>query len=230
MPFFDDSGPRPEEEHNPVWRSLALVRDQPERMVALNIGWAVQSVPLLVSWALPQLPLWLRVGLSFYTAAAMIVATAVLFAILHETSSGVPLEWDLVKTAVTANVLPAFSKLLPLFSLFYWLALASAWLAGRQLLLPDALVRLAMLLLGVVALYWGPLSAAEPALTSVGIFKQSVRLFWQSPGATLQVGAACLAALVLGIISIAGFFLIIPALIALMQIQLYRSVHVSSAK
>ena len=223
MPFLDDSGPRPEEECTPLWRSFALLGDQLERLVLLNIVWALQLIPLIVSWAFPQIHVAIRLALTLYTAFALIPTTGMLFGVLHETSDGVPLDFDLIRTTFKAQFIPSLVKLLPLWSLFGWLALAATASAARQLLLLDALARLLILLLAVVALYWGPLMIAEPDLPAVGIFRQSIRLFWRKPAPTLVTGIVCLAAALLGTVSVAGLFLIVSVLIALIQIQLYRS-------
>jgi|YNPNPStandDraft_1061719.scaffolds.fasta_scaffold18122_1 hypothetical protein len=222
MPFFDDSGPRPEEEKNPLWRSFALVADQLERLILLNLLWAAQIIPLLVALVFEQIPPWLRLLLSLYTAFALAPATATLFAATAEVSEGVPLDGAMLWHHFKAQVSPAFLKLLPLLSLFYWTGWLASYAAREGWLLLDTAARLLFLFLLVFSLYWGPLLVYEPDLQAWGIFYQSVRRFWQRPGPTLLMGLACLLALALGIVSIAGFMLIVPALIAVFQIQLYH--------
>lgn len=223
MPFFDDSGPRPEEERNPVWRAFALLGDQLERLVLLNIVWALQLVPLIVSWAFPQIPAALRLVLTLYTVFALIPATGMLFGVLHETSNGVPLDFDLLRATLKEQFTPSLVKLLPLWSLFGWLAIGASAASARGWLLFDALARLLILLLAVVALYWGPLMIAEPERSAVGILRQSVHLFLRKPAPTLVTGIVCLAAALLGTVSVAGLFLIVPVAVGLMQIQLLRA-------
>ncbi|MCB9134363.1 MAG: hypothetical protein H6636_02985 [Anaerolineales bacterium] len=223
MPFFDDSGLRPEEEHSPIGRAFALIGDQLERLVLLNIVWALQLVPLIVSWAFPQIPAVLRVALTLYTIFALIPATGMLFGVLHETSNGVPLDFDLMRAALKEQFVPSLVKLLPLWSLFGWLALGASAAAARGWLLFDALARLLILLLAVVGLYWGPVMIAEPDQSAVGIFRQSVHLFLRKPAPTLGTGLVCLAAALLGTVSVAGLFLIVPVAVGLMQIQLLRA-------
>jgi len=223
MPFFDDSGPRPEQERNPIWRSFALIKDQLERLILVNLLWSLQTVPLWVALAFDQIPSWLRVALSLYTTIALAPATAALFAVVADLSDDVPVDRDLLWNHFKAQVKPGFLKLLPLLSLFYWIGLLATYAAGRGWLLVDVSARLVFLLLLVFSLYWGPLLVYEPKLLAWGILYRSARRFWKRPGQTLGMGLACLFALALGIVSVAGFMLIVPVLIALFQVQLYRS-------
>jgi len=223
MPFFDDSGPRPEQERSPIWRSFALIKDQLERLILINFLWALQIIPLFVGLAFDQIPLWGKVVLSLYSAAMLPPATATLFAVVADLSSEVPLDREMVWNHFKVQVKPGFLKLLPLLSLFYWVALLSSVASAQNWLIVDTLARLVFLLLLVFSLYWGPLLVHEPKLQAWNILYRSARRFWKRPGQTLLIGLACLLALVLGVISIAGFMLIVPALIALFQVQLYRS-------
>ncbi len=221
MPFFDDSGPRPEEEHSPLWRSFALVKDQLERLILLNLIWAAQGLPLLLAFAVEQIATPLRFVLVLYTALALPPATATLFAALADLSAGATLDGEMLWQHLRAQFRPAFLKLLPLFSLFYWLALLAGLSAARGWLLVDVLARLGFLLLLVLAMTWGPLLVYRPELSAWGIFRQSLRHFWRFPAPTLGMGLASLLALLLGLVSVAGWLLIVPVLIALFQVQLY---------
>lgn len=223
MPFFDDSGPRPEQERSPIWRSFALVKDQLERLVLVNLLWALQTIPLWVALAFDQIPVWFRVGLSLYTAIALAPATAALFAVVADLSDDVPVDRDMLWNHFKAQVKPAFLKLLPLLSLFYWTGLLAGYAAAQDWLIVDTLSRMVFLLLLVFSMYWGPLLVQEPKLQAWGILYKSARRFWKRPGPTLLMGLICLLAMALGIVSIAGFMLIVPALIALFQVQLNRS-------
>ena len=223
MSFFDDSGPRPEEERSPVWRSFALVKDQLERLILVNLLWALQCAPLIVAWVF-EMPPWLRLLLTLYSVVAMITATGLLFGLTGQLSQGVPLDKDLVLDCLKETWKPSLFKLLPLYSLFGLLGWA-AYASGQQgWLLPDALARLLVLLLAVVSLYWGGLFVLREDLAFTGMLAQSVRLFWRRPGRTLVMALVSLLTLLLGVVSIAGFFLIVPVLLALYQVQLYHSV------
>lgn len=224
MPFLDDSGPRPEQERGLLWRSIALIGEQLERIVLLNILWALQLVPFLAAWAFPSLPFWLRTLFMLYSAFAFIPATATLFAVLDQVNEGLPLDVEMIKAGFRAQFVPSLTKLLPLYSLFYWLALLSVFAAQNEILFLDAVTRLLILLLAVFSVYWGGALVSEPHLSAPKIFTASMRLFWLKPGPTLLGALLCLIALALGLISIGGIFLIVPVLIVLIQIQLYRSV------
>lgn len=223
MPFFDDSGPKPEEERNIFWRSTALVGDQLEKMVFLNLIWSAQTLPAVIAWAIPALSAGLKLAMVMFTAVMLIPMTGFLFAMLDETSQGTPLDLDLARMCFRRVWLRSFIVLLPLFSLFYWLWLAATMAGSTNLVLVDAAARLGILILAVLSIYWGALFAADTGLGPIGVLKKSVILFWQRPGATLVSSFLCLLALLIGIISIGGFYLIMPVLIVLIQVQHYRN-------
>lgn len=223
MPFLDDSGARPEQETNLLWRSTALISDQLERMIALNLAWSLQLAPLCLA-VLAPLPGWARVLLASYSIFAILPATGALMYALEQAAAGVPLSIALVLEGLKLKLRPAFTRLLPLYSLFYWLGLL-AWYAGQaHLLALDVLCRLLLMVLALLSLHWGGLFAREEQLNALDIFTRSMHLFWQKPGLTLLCGFISLVALLLGIISIGGFFLIIPVLLGLLQVQLYEQV------
>jgi len=89
MPFFDDSGPKPEEATNPIARSFALVKDQLERLIVINLLWTLQCVPLILAWAL-TMPGWLRILLTAYTRGGASSSHRLLFALTEQVSLGVP--------------------------------------------------------------------------------------------------------------------------------------------
>ncbi|MCX7609286.1 MAG: hypothetical protein N2049_08740 [Anaerolineales bacterium] len=223
MPFFDDSGPRPEEERSPLWRSFALVKDQLERLILVNLLWSLQSVPLLLAFAFPEWPAMLRLIMTLYTALMLAPATATLFAVVGDLSDGTPIDGELLWRHFKMQFRPAFLKLLPLLSLFYWSALLSGFAAERNWLIVDVLARLTVLLLLVLAMWWGPLLVYRPDFQAWDILVQSALHFWQFPGQTLAMGVACLLAILLGLVSIAGWLLIVPVLVALFQVELYRA-------
>lgn len=223
MPFFDDSGPRIEEEQAPLARSFALLRDQLERMVALNLLWAVQGFPLLIAWAFPM-PEFVRVLLTLYSALAIPPTTATVFAVLRQISDSVPLDLRLLVECFRQQAISGFLKLMPLYSLFFWLAVLAALSEGQGWLMLDVLARLFLLLLLLISLYWGPLLVDHPDWSLPQLQLRAVQLVWRSPAQTLLLGVACLVSLLLGVISIAGMVLIIPVLIMLFQIEFYRAV------
>ncbi len=103
--------------------------------------------------------------------------------------------------------------------------MAAYFFSARGWLIPDTLSRLLILLFAVVSLYWGPLLIYRPEFSAWRIFRKSVQLVLQTPSKTLLTGFVCLVAILLGAISIAGLFLIVPVLVALFQVQLFRSIR-----
>jgi len=120
MPFLDDSGPRPEEERSPIRRSFALIKDQIERLIVINLLWALQCAPLLVAWAV-SMPDWLRVLLTLYSVIALIPATGLLFTLTGQLSQGIPLDREEVLETLRQTWKASLLKLLPLYSMFAWL-------------------------------------------------------------------------------------------------------------
>ncbi len=221
MPFFDDSGPQPEHEHSPLWRAITLIGERPEQMIALNVLWSGQSAPLLLAWAFPEWPWSLRIVLTFYTALAFAPASAVLLDLLAHLTQGEPVDWYDVRSALSRHWLTSFQTLLPLTSLFvasFWLI---TWFDAQEWLIAAILARLSVLMLAVVSVHWGGLYLEQA--TVWGIVRTSFQRFWRRPGQTLGIALVSALAAALGIVSVAGFLLIVPVFIALMQIELARS-------
>jgi uncharacterized membrane protein len=222
MPFFDDSGVRHEDHRGPLLSAFAMLLDQIERMVALNLVWSLNLVPALVAWFLPELPLWVRILLFAYTAVAIGPATALVYAMLKQACESDLLSIVMARETFRLIFRSSLFTLVPLYSSFIWLALLASWASQAQLVIIDTIVRLGFLLLTVFGLFWGPLFADRPELSAAGILKESIRLAWRFPLLTMLTWLACLLALVIGILSIGGLFLIIPVLLALISTQLYR--------
>lgn len=221
MPFLDDSGPKPEEERSPLGRTFALLRDQLERMVALNVFLALQGAPLLAAWAFP-LPDALRIALSLYSALALPPALLAVYAVMRRTGDGELIGGGLLLACLREMLRPGLLALMPLLSLFFWLGAGAMFFAAQGWLLPDALARLLILLLAVASLYWGPLLAAQPEWPLWRALIGSARLVWRYPATSLAAGGLSLVALALGVISIAGMVLIVPVFVALLQTEHFR--------
>src|SRR5690606_36359462 len=82
MPFFDDTGIQTEVERGPLWSAFATFASQLERMVVLNLAWAMQLMPLIIALAFYRLPEPVRVALVIYTLAALPPATAALYGVV----------------------------------------------------------------------------------------------------------------------------------------------------
>ncbi|MBE3565958.1 MAG: hypothetical protein IMW90_09545 [Thermogemmatispora sp.] len=219
MPFFEEfeADVLPEETlRRPIWGAFALLRDQLERLVALNVGWAVQLVPALVALAWPALPLALRLPLVLYSALALMPATAVLFSGVARLNRQEPLDLATVREELGRLLLPSLRTLAPLPGLCGLLCLLIVVVGPLQLLPLDVLLRLLLLILGFSAVYWGPLFLAEPGQGAWSLLWQALRLAWRYPLPTAGSLLLALAVMLVGYLSIAGFFLIAPVLAALL--------------
>lgn len=219
MPFVADVEAR-DESRGAIWQPFSTVRDNVEQLVALNLAWSVQLIPGVLALAFPQWPLWLRVGLGLYSATAVIPATGVLYTLALAASRGEPLSRDLVLDALRELLLPSFRVLTPLYGAFgilIWLAL----LVGPVAPFVSTLATLASLLWYLCATYWGPLLVADPLASVTTVAVRSIELAWRYPVETLVTAFVAAVALLVGLISIGGVFLIVPVVIALLHTQRY---------
>ena len=72
----------------PIWGPFAVIRDNVESLVVLNLGWSLQLLPGVLALAFPQLPPWLRIVMGLYSATAVIPATGVLYALTLAATRG----------------------------------------------------------------------------------------------------------------------------------------------
>ncbi len=217
MPFFEDIGAEDESIHRPIWGAFALVKDNLERLLATNIGWSLQLLPAIVAYVFIALPPIVRIVLVLYSIVALVPATGVLFRLMAHVCQYETLRLDMLKEDFREVVLPSFLSLSPLLgtlALFFWLAVFTS---AMHILLLDVLLRFIILVLLVCSLYWGPLFVEYPGRSSLFLLRQSALLVWRYPGPTLQTGIVVLLVMMLGVVSIGGFFLIVPIVVALLQ-------------
>jgi hypothetical protein len=221
MPFLDDTGPR-DERRGPIWASFATIASQVERMVAANLGWALQLVPALLALAFPQLPGWLRIVLGLYSATALPPATAVLFGLAAEACREQHIDMGLAGELLREYALRSARTLAPLYGTFGVLIWAAV-LSDAQELAPIVVVlTLVTLLWSVCGTYWGPLFVARPELSMTGLARESVRLSRRCPEGTLATWAMVGASWIVGAVSIGGLVLIVPMFVATLQTHRYR--------
>ncbi len=219
MPFVADIEAR-DEPRGAIWQSFSLIRDNVEQLVALNLAWSVQLIPGLLALAFPQWPLWPRVALGLYSATAVIPATGVLYALALAATRGEPLSRDLALDSLRQLLMPSFRVLTPLYGAFgilIWLVL----LVGPGAPFVSTLATLAGLLWSLCATYWAPLLVSNPSTSVVRVARRSIVLAWRYPAETLVTALVAAAALLVGMISIGGLFLIVPVVIALLHTQRY---------
>ncbi len=206
MPFLDDTGVRHEEHRGPSWGAFATLADQVERLVAVNVGWSVQLV------------------LAFYSATALAFVTGPLFGLVARASQQEYVNRPLAEQMLAELAIPGARTLAPLYGTLGLLFVGTQVAASAGLLLVDVVLRLVLLLLLLLATYWGPLLADQPNRSMGMIAKESARLVLRNPLLTLLTWGVSLLALLLGVISIGGLFLVVPVLMALLQTQLYQEV------
>jgi hypothetical protein len=231
MPFFDDTGINTELGRGPFWGTFATLRDQIERLLALNIVWSAQLLPGVAALGFGGLPAWMRALMLLYSGAVLAPATGLLYALVRRAAEGETLTLDLTRDLAGKLALPslrALGSLLGAVGLLLWMAayvgsLGIAW-SSTPLLALEVALRLLLLLLLACAMYWGPLLAEQPSATPASLARQAARLVWRYPGHTLLVSGAVLLTLVVGAISVGGLFLIVPVLVALLQTHMYLEV------
>jgi len=229
MPFFDDSGTRPEEHRGPFFSTFALLFDQIERMIALNIAWSIQLIPAILAFAFPSFPIWGRALLLAYTAIAIFPATGLLYKMVASACDGDLMNFEAGKEFLRGGFLPSLLTLLPLYSIFGWLVLLAILTSGKQWFIVNVAIQVLFLLTAVCSIYWGPLFVEKPNRI-LDILKTSVRIVWGSPSTTSVTGFSVLLAIALGLVSVGGLFLIVPVFVALLETQVFRNVMTKVSK
>lgn len=222
MPFFDTTGTERDERRGPLWGAFAAVAGQPERMAAVSLLWSGTLLPGLLAFGFTGWPAWLRTALLLLSAATLGPATGALFALARVASEDGHVGLEAAGDALRELALPSILRLMPLYAGLGLLGTAAGWAAAAPAL--ETLLRLALLLLALSATYWGPLFAAEPGRGSLATLAEAARLTWRRPGATLLAAGAVALTLLLGAVSVGGLFLIVPALVALLQVEIYRHI------
>jgi len=217
MPFLHDTGADEEALERPIWGVFALVKDNLERVMLANIGWALQLLPAIGALAFPQLPLIVRGVLLFYTLTALAPATALLYVWMGRVCQGELLRLEMVKEDVREQFVPSLQRLAPLFGILGFSYVLIVLLSFANLLLLDTLARFLFIILLVCALHWGPLFAEYPGRSVFFLLRKSLLLVWKYPGPTLLTGLVVLLVTLFGLFTVATFFVIVPAIVALLQ-------------
>ncbi|MGH2614175.1 MAG: hypothetical protein ACRDJC_02960 [Thermomicrobiales bacterium] len=219
MPFIADIETR-DEPRGPIWGPFAVIRNNVERLVALNLGWSAQLVPGVVALVFPGLPLWPRIVLML-TSATLVIATAgPFYALVLAATRGEHLSLELATQLTREFALSGLRALTPLcgvFGLLIWLAI----LVGPVVPAVMTLVTLTSLLWFLCATYWGPLLLFHPTASAMFLAERSIRLVWRYPAETLATALVTALALLVGMISIGGLVLIVPVVVALLQSERY---------
>ncbi len=221
MPFLDDTGVRTEVERGPLWSAFTTFASQLERMVLLNLVWALQLMPLIIAMAFYQLPSVVRIALVIYTLAALPPATAALYGVVALVIDDEHISPYIVRDQLSRLWLAGYKNLAPLYGMVGFIV----WVAYQaQTTLLSAVLQLVLLLVLVCANYWGPLTAATPERQPLTLLAESIRLMWRYPLQALLISGAVALSLALGTISVGGLFLAVPVIIALLQTYMWNYV------
>jgi len=217
VPFLDDTGVD-SKERSPLWSPFTIIADQLERFIVLNVVWAVQWIPALAALAWDELPTPVRVLLIAYSLIAYAPATVVLYGMVRHASHGDPLDLHTALDLLRTRSISGAKAIVPLIGMIGALILGSS----IPNVLISALCQLCLMLTLVFSNYWGVLVAAENHSSPFHLLIRSVRLTWKYPVQTTLLTGAVLVAGLFGTISIGGWVLIIPVVIALLQTQMAR--------
>lgn len=222
MPFLHDIEPR-DEPRSPVWAAFATVASQVERLVAVNVVWALQLAPGLLALAFPELPGAVRVAMLLYSAVVVAPATAVLYGVAAHACRHQHVDTGLVVQLARELTLPGLKILGPLFGTFgilLW-SMVAASSVGLDAL--NAPLTLAVLLWSLCATMWGPTIAAGDVHGLRPVVRASSQLVWRHPGHMLWTWAMSAAAAVIGAVSIGGLVLIVPMFIAILHTHRHQA-------
>lgn len=222
MAFFSDINTR-DEQRGPIWAPFAVIRDNVERLVLVNLGWSIQLLPGVLALAFPELPSWLRIVMGLYSATVAVPATATLYALSLAAAKGEHVSVELARDHFRELATRSFRTLGPLFGIFgvlIWVGIFSVSIAPSL----TTLATLASLLWYLCATYWGPMFVLNPEETARSLAVRSTQLLWRFPAETLATAVVAAIALVIGMVSIAGLFLIVPVVVTLLHTERYTDI------
>lgn len=205
----------------PFWATFALLREQVERLVALNLFWTLPLVPGVIGLAYPALPLLLRTVLVGFSALFIVPASFAVYTVLARALSGREITFPETWQAFRQGVTQSFRSLAPLYVFLGVLI----W-ANLSLPVPDTvLVPLRLLLLFTLgsSLTWGPLAAETPARSAAQLLRESFTLLLRHPARILWALAVSFLLLVAGTVSVGGLVLIVFVLLASYQTLLLHT-------
>jgi hypothetical protein len=220
--FIHDINAR-DEQRGPIWAPFAVIRDNVERLVLLNLGWSAQLLPGVLALAFPELPAWLRIGMGLYSATVAIPGTGVLYALSLAAAKGEHVSVELAREYFRELAIPSFRTLGPLFGIFgvlIWIGI----LAASTVPILTTVATLASLVWYLCATYWGPMLVLSPGESARSLAVRSIQLVWRHPAEALATGLVSAGALVIGMVSIAGLFLIVPVVVTLLHTERYLDV------
>lgn len=205
----------------PLWATFALLREQVERLVALNLFWAAQLLPGVVGLASGALPLLLRTALVGVSALLVVPASLAVYTVIAEAVSGSEITFADIQRAFRRGIPASFRSLAPLMALLAGLFWANLSLPGPLVLL--VLLRLLLLFVLVCSLFWGPLLVENPARSAWTLLRASLELVFRYPARTLGAALVSLLMLTVATVSVGGLVLVVFVLLATYQTLLFRT-------
>jgi hypothetical protein len=224
MPFLEDIGPREDPTRGPVMRAFAAFTGQLERLIAVNLLWAVQLVPGFAAVAFGDvLPGVVRLLLLAWTALALAAGTTVLYAVARIAADGGHIGIADLTDAFRELALPGLRSLGPLYALFGVLLWVLALPAPAGITILAGWLALVAL---VASGHWAPAVVAHPAYSMSEVLRDSVRRVVRHPGRSLGSTLVWVVLAALGVLSVGGLFLVVPILVALVQTETWRATAV----
>jgi hypothetical protein len=220
--FFSDINAR-DEQRGPIWAPFAVIRDNVERLVLVNLGWSIQLLPGVLALAFPELPAWLRIVMGLYSATVALPTTGVLYALSLAAAKGEHVSFELARDEFLELATRSFRTLGPLFGIFGVLIWIGVF-AASTVPIVTTLATLGSLIWYLCATYWGPMFVLDREAPARSLAIRSFQLVWRFPAETLATALVGAFALVIGMVSIAGLFLIVPVVIALLHTERYLNV------
>lgn len=217
--FLDDTGIVRERHSGPVFGALAVFGGQVERMVALSLGWSVALVPGAIAFAAPGLPGWVRLALVATSCLLVVPATGMLYALAAAALDGDEVGPAMALEALRSGWADAVRVLALPYLILVGLIMVAVLATGLH---PVAAVvsQLSLLAALVCSCWWVPLLVRLPGATGIGVLRGAVLLCWRRPGLTVRGALGSAAFLIIGLLTVAGFVLAVPAVLALIQVNL----------
>lgn len=222
MPFQDDTGVKLEEHQGPFWRAFGLFGDQLERMVIINMAWAIHLLPMLAALGFSSIPFGLRLVMSFYTVAILPSVSAWMYGMVAAVSELESVTWGLAQDVWDKCAWAGLRTLGPLYGVVG--LLISGILLTYQAQIVPVLLELLLLLIVVSANYWGPLLVYNPDWSAPRLLYEAGLMVWMYPAPSLILTIAVALFSLLGIISVGGITLAVPVFIALLQTQMFLKI------
>jgi hypothetical protein len=224
MPFFDDSGYDETIDRGPFWSAFAIFGSQLEKMIAVNIAWALQFAPAIFAMIFIDAPDVIRILLILYTIIAVPPATAVLYGLMREATNHESIDVGLARELFGVLFKPSYKSFAPLLGFFGFVLWSINVANAANWFLMSVLLQVFLLLLILSANYWGCILAGSPKLSAYAILLRSARIVWRYPLRSLLLSLMVGLAVVLGAISIGGLALAVPVIITLLQAQMYKTI------